>query len=489
MEPNRIIVVDPCDATREVLARRLRAQGHTVDEAADPAQGADMALCSPPSAVVADLWMPSISGIQLCRLLRSEPGTESVAIILCGENDDPRNRFWAEHGGANAYVSKRRTGELVRAIARAIAASPTADGFFCQLGANTVDIRDRIARHLDKALFDSVIASEVRALATAGAFDRLFDLLVQFLSQVGHYRWVAISMGAPERLALHHHPQMGPEAEAEACVALGLPAASDPTWRIADEDATLAPLATAAVVRDIPFGNARLGKIALSPRTAADAEAATTLLSLVARELGGPLRMASFIEEAQQLASTDTLTGLKNRRAFASSMRTELARTRRHGYPLSLILLDIDHFKQINDRFGHGGGDRVLASLGLLLTGGPVRETDLVARWGGEEFVVSYLSTGREGALVAAEHLRSAIERLVIRDDNGEPIRVTASIGLAEHLPGESLESLVDRADRAMYASKVAGRNRVTASDGRDPRAPNETLIKREAERANESLG
>jgi two-component system, cell cycle response regulator len=460
-QPNRVIVVDPCDATRDMLARRLQAQGYTVDGVADPAAGADLALGSPPVAVVADLWMPTISGVQLCRLLRTEPATAEVPIILCGDTDEPRNRFWAERAGANAYVQKRRTGELVRSLARAVAAAPRQDSFFFQLAGGTLDVRDRIARYLDGALFDSVIAAEVRALATCGTFERLFDLFVQFLSQVVHYRWVAVSMDSPDCLGVHHHPALGGAAEIEARAALGLGARGEAV-RIEDEDAFDGDAASPAMVWPIPFGNSNIGKIGLSLRSQDDTKAVAKLLALVARELGGPIRITSLVEESQRLASTDPLTSLLNRRAFGSAMTLEVARSERHGYPLSLALLDVDHFKQVNDRRGHASGDLVLAALGGLLRGGLLRRTDLAARWGGEEFVVAYLSTSQESARVAADRLREAVEGLAIEDAAGVPIPITASIGVAELHPGDTLEALVERADKAMYASKAAGRNRVS---------------------------
>src|SRR5258706_13708935 len=111
-----ILVIDSDKARRRILARRLVSQGHSVEEAGDPSLGAEMALSDPPSAVVADLWMPAISGVQLCRLLRAEPATADVPIILCGDDDEPRSRFWAERAGATAYVLHGRTGELVRAL-------------------------------------------------------------------------------------------------------------------------------------------------------------------------------------------------------------------------------------------------------------------------------------------------------------------------------------------------------------------------------------
>ncbi|MDB4929183.1 MAG: hypothetical protein JWM10_1667 [Myxococcaceae bacterium] len=463
--PTRIILIDPLTATREVLARRLRAQGFDVDEAGDPAVGADMALCEPPDAVVADLWMPGVSGVQICRLLRSEPATAEVPILLCGETDEPRNRFWADRAGANAYLLKRRTGDLVRAIGRAIAAvKPSDSGFFMQLSGESGDIRDRIARQLDAALFDSVLASEVRALATCGDFERLFDLLAQFLSQVTRYRWVAVTTHSPGRTALHCHPAAAATIDAEVRAAVRLPN-HQTARRIEDEDAFDVPACAPVIVRDIPFGNELLGQIALSPCSAAEGEAAASVLSLVARELGGSIRMATLVEESQRVAATDPLTGIMNRRSFGAAVTRELERSRRYGYPFAVALLDVDRFKSINDQRGHGAGDEVLASLGALLSSEVVRKTDFVSRWGGEEFVVAYLSTEEEGAVVAAERLRAAVEAMVVTDEHGERIPVTVSIGLASARPGDTLASLVGRADRAMYASKAGGRNRVTLSE------------------------
>jgi len=126
----RVILIDAHDGTREVLTARLRAQGYEVEPVPDGASGADMALSSPPAAVISDLWLPSISGVQICRLLRSEPATAEVPVILRGERDDPKSRFWAERAGAVAYVAKGRMGDLVRALAKATAAARSGDGFF-----------------------------------------------------------------------------------------------------------------------------------------------------------------------------------------------------------------------------------------------------------------------------------------------------------------------------------------------------------------------
>ncbi len=235
-------------------------------------------------------------------------------------------------------------------------------------------------------------------------------------------------------------------------------------------------MTTSAIVQPVLFGNVPIGKIALSPRCAEDAEAALRLVTLVAKELGGALRVALLVEESQRLAATDPLTGLMNRRAFSDALAVELARSERRPRPLTLLLLDVDHFKMINDGRGHASGDRVLAALGKLLRKTQVRAGDLAARWGGEEFVVAYFDTPLEGAMTASERLRTAIAALQVVDDLGAPFTVTASIGLAELRPGERAEALVGRADRAMYASKAGGRNRVTADVPRRD-APDELPI------------
>ena len=459
LDDRRILLIDPVEDTRGVLARRLRAQGYEVEETSDPVTGADLALCSPPSAVVSELWMPGVSGLQLCRLLRSEPATAEMVIVLSSEVDEPRNRFWADRAGANAYVPKRRTGELVRTLSKAIAQAKPADEFFMQLSGGTVDIRERIARQLDAALVDSVLAAEVRALGTAGSFDRLFDLLVQLMSQVASYRWLAVSLHRDGRLALHHAVGEGETALGEVRGVLGERAPRS-VLRVEDDDAT-AGERTTPLVQPIPFGGELIGTLTLGPSGSGSLENVRPLLALVARELGGPLKMAMLVEESERLASTDPLTGLMNRRSFTRLLSSEIERSRRYGHALSLALIDVDHFKHVNDGRGHAAGDAVLAALGTMLSKRVLRGSDLAARWGGEEFVVAYLSTNGEGAAIAAERLRAEIEALVI-DFEGSRIPVTASIGLTSFLQNESLAELVDRADRAMYRSKSSGRNRVT---------------------------
>jgi diguanylate cyclase (GGDEF)-like protein len=166
---------------------------------------------------------------------------------------------------------------------------------------------------------------------------------------------------------------------------------------------------------------------------------------------------------AEQRAATDPLTGLANRRSVQDTLRRMLAQAARSEASLAAIALDLDHFKRINDRFGHDTGDDVLAATAQALKG-TLRTSDFVGRQGGEEFIVLLPDTGLDGALVAAENLRRSIARLEIP---GLDLPVTASFGVAVY-PEDAVDPglLLRHADRALYAAKEAGRNRVEAAAG-----------------------
>jgi two-component system cell cycle response regulator len=455
-EAKRVILVEPDEGRRAVLAERLRSQGYLVDALPGGAEAAKLALAAPPHAVIADLWMPGVSGVQLCRLLRSELATEEVPIILRGPSDTPRQRFWANRAGAAAYVVKGKIGELVRALDQAIMVAGSGDGFF-QIHPDDVDIRDRISQELDRALYESVLAAEVRALSTCETLPRLFDLFSQFVCQVITYRWLAVVTHDPLRLSVHTHPQLREQALREARQVLGV-GDDVPVSCIEDEDASMQALGPVPMRRELAFGTHDVGCVAIAPVQTEDEDA--VLMDLVAKELGGPIRIVTLVEQTRRLASHDTLTGILNRRAFTSAMEREISQADRVDIDVAFLLLDVDHFKAVNDTHGHHTGDTVLAAVGQLLRNS-VRDYDYAARWGGEEFVVALPHTGREDAMRVAERLRAAIETLPLTTPEGAPLPLTASIGVASRVHGENLHALMERADAAMYSAKKNGRNRV----------------------------
>lgn len=171
--------------------------------------------------------------------------------------------------------------------------------------------------------------------------------------------------------------------------------------------------------------------------------------------------------ELDQLARTDALTGIANRRAFFDMFGVEFRRAKRYGRPLGILMLDLDHFKHVNDRWGHPFGDYVLREIAGAIARN-VRESDLFARYGGEEFALVLPEAGPEQCLAVAEKLRAAVEELALRSegvppDADPPVRLTISIGVAGLPldPEQDEFELIRRADRALYEAKRTGRNRV----------------------------
>ncbi len=177
-----------------------------------------------------------------------------------------------------------------------------------------------------------------------------------------------------------------------------------------------------------------------------------------------------YLARLEHEGITDALTGLYNRRYLDRRLEEEFARAQRHALPLAILLLDIDHFKRINDTYGHPVGDQVLSALGRL-TLKTLRTSDIAARYGGEEFLVIAFSTSADAAAALAERWRQWVEShalaLAGATSPEQAIRVTASVGVAALGPEvDSVRKLVERADQALYRAKQAGRNRVVVDAG-----------------------
>jgi diguanylate cyclase (GGDEF)-like protein len=213
-----------------------------------------------------------------------------------------------------------------------------------------------------------------------------------------------------------------------------------------------------ALSSDEVFSAWKRTAVVVSSATAALCVSLLWLTWVLRRELR---RRHNAEHELAQLAATDALTGLANRRTLDQALRHEWFRAQRSGMPLSLMMIDADHFKAFNDRHGHQAGDEALRSLANVISAHVRRPADLAARYGGEEFSVILAETDSAGARQIAENIRKAVEQLPLVEGADEPMTVSIGISTWTTATDISLESLLFAADKALYQAKENGRNRV----------------------------
>jgi diguanylate cyclase (GGDEF)-like protein len=194
-------------------------------------------------------------------------------------------------------------------------------------------------------------------------------------------------------------------------------------------------------------------------------------------ELAAEIKRREAVErELNRLARTDSLTGLANVRAFEERAASALRSAERYNQPFVVVAIDLDHFKTINDRYGHAAGDEVLVELGRILAANTRRNIDIAARLGGEEFFVLMPQTEHCGGVAFAERMRQEIRNHRFTFD-GQPLSATASLGVAEWVAGETVDATMARADAALYRAKNGGRDRVVAAEGSCPEASVDEVV------------
>ena len=271
--------------------------------------------------------------------------------------------------------------------------------------------------------------------------------------------WEALAGGRQER---PHRTRLALDAVAERVLRLG-PDAFDPTIGFECEDQACFPLVA---------GGSIVGVLGVS-RAASAGRGERPLLAAIAAVLGLAVGHVRLLAESGAYAASDGLTGCSTRACGMRGLDAALERARRARRPVSLVMVDLDDFKSVNDRHGHLCGDAVLAAVGARLRA-ITRRGDLRCRFGGDEFLLVLPATPRDGAARVAEALRREIGRISVRW-HGAPVSASASVGVASGGVGETdARALIARADAALYRAKNAGRNRVCVESGpmRARRAP-----------------
>lgn len=336
--------------------------------------------------------------------------------------------------------------------------------------AGALGVLARVARHLDAALLQATVINTLleRGMA-AGDLDEACRAALQTVGEVIDARFLAVGMAEPDSATVQIILE---EPLSEAAVvairdrligALEMPPGTPVEMKVSGVRGDVEiDLRFAAWVR-LSVRGAR-GVLALAPRDPWQfAEVTGTLLDGLVGHLSLVLDNARLSQRLHELSTLDGLTRLLNRRVIFDRLREELERARRYRLPLSVVLCDLDHFKRVNDTHGHLAGDAVLRE-GAALLRRCLRTTDLLGRYGGEEFLAVLPQVDLDAALQAAERLRGEIEIYPVTLPSGVEVRVTASFGvasLAEQAGKVSGDALITLADRRLYAAKEGGRNRV----------------------------
>ena len=446
----RVLVVDDVELNIKLLEAKLAGEYFEVASADNGPRALDIAGSELPDIILLDVMMPRMDGFEVCRRLKANPRTADIPVVMVTALSDVADRLRGLEAGADDFLTKpvsdialfARVRSLVRMkrmmeelrlreeVCGRFSNSDTAAEAAADVSAARILLIDEqgfaASRIIDTLA--PVSRSVVRAASCAEAQDLLDDSVELVIASL------SMPDGDPLRLVSQ--------------------------WR-ANESSRQLPVLLMADDSELP----RLAKgldlgandylVRPVDRNELLARVRTQLRRKRLQE-----RLRENYHRSLSLALTDDLTGLYNRRYVFAHLSEQLGRVNDGAGETAVLLFDIDHFKQVNDRYGHPAGDKVLRELAERAVR-QVRSVDLVGRLGGEEFVVVMPETSLSGAVVVAERLRLAVanERFVLND--GEALSVTVSIGIAvTGEPDESQDNLLKRADDALYAAKNGGRNR-----------------------------
>lgn len=418
-----ILIADDVIENVRLLKNLLQDTGQVVF-ARNGLEALEQARRHRPDIILLDVMMPELDGYETCRRLKAEPGTRDTPVIFITGADGINDEAMGLSAGAIDYITKPFAPAIVRARVQNHLALVRANAELRQAN-------DALRK------FKAAVDSSSAAVIITDRDARIEYVNAAFVNATGYAPEEAIGQ-TPALLKSEQTPESLYRELRDAIL-------GGANWR-------------GEVQNRNKDGSVRWDDVAVAPVL----DAAGTVTHFVAINSDISLRK-QMEEELRNLATTDALTGIANRRRLMELGEQEMLRAQRAEAPLSVLMMDIDHFKHINDTYGHPAGDAVIQALARLC-GETVRAIDTVGRLGGEEFAVLLPMTDRAGAQEVAERLRARVEASRL-DWEGAPVSFTVSIGVAQIRPeDDSFTALLGTADQALYQAKHEGRNRVAVS-------------------------
>ena len=450
----RILVVDDMATNRKLLEARLSAEYFDVVQAASGAEALAICAAGECDIVLLDVMMPGMDGFEVCRRLKQDSGTHHIPVVMVTALDQPTDRVRGLQAGADDFLTKpideialiARVRSLTRLkiafdeLRGRVEASGSVGASDSLVAMMREDQRDgRILLVEDRPSSATNIKTAFRDVHQIDVEADLQEAL--FKATAGHYDLFIISLGLTGHDGLRLCAQLRSLARTR----------NTPILVITDDDDR------AKLLRGLELGVNDYLKRPID-RDELKARVRTQI-----RQMRYADRLRNDVQASIEMAVIDALTGLNNRRYFETQIGAIVEHAARRGRPVSLMILDIDHFKTVNDTHGHDAGDEVLKSFAAR-TRKVVRANDIVCRFGGEEFVIVMPDTTMNVAALIAERVRHTVEQdpFTVGGEHGA-IPVTVSIGIAERGRDNAPEALYRRADQALYRSKSTGRNKVTA--------------------------
>ena len=478
----RILVADDDQALLSTLTWILKDKGYTVISVPGGQDLLQRLDEEDPDLLMLDIMMPKVDGLQLLKEVKSDERWRYLPVLMISSMPPEDGTVQSLGLGASDFIAKPfRVNELLARVAAHV-----------RIGRTLREARDEAERRKEEAATRAEMVDILHEVTDALAPEEIYHILARRVANVLKITKVSMVLAKPDdetavvvvaaenpmlrnlEIRLQGYPEIKKALATDRPV-LVPDIHSDPLYEEVrkDWDRKGIVVPTRSVIA-VPFslGDRESGVFFLRtmgdepPLTGADLEFAEKVIATAVKAI----EKAYALQTAQSdkdyyhwLATTDPLTGCLNRRALTERLEAELDRVRRYGLATSILMIDLDRFKQINDRWGHLVGDSVLRQVGDVLRR-EVRSVDSVARYGGEEFVVVLPETAAEGALTFAERIRARIEAHDFAEA-GDPVLVTVSIGVAGVGPSESgdPESLIALADAALYRAKNGGRNQVRA--------------------------
>ncbi len=479
-----VLIVDDNPDNLRVLSQMLNIYGYKVRAVTEGALAITAAQASPPDLIMLDVNMPVMDGYDTCLKLKSDERTRSIPVIFLSAMGEVEDKVKAFHVGGVDYVTKPFQIEEVLArlethlsIRRLQVQLESANQ---ELASRLEELSKTQAAEREQRIYAETLRDTVAAINSSLDYKNVLDLILDQLARVVPYDAANIAL-LDENKLVRIRCARGYEKHGvqDYILSLHLPVDYYQNWHILLEtrqyrvipdvlksaEWTVKPeMSWVRSHASAPIVNKGIvtGFINLDSATPGYfSEENAGRLQTFAMYAAIAIDKARLYEEAQRLAITDDLTGLNNRRHLLQLAEHEFERSQRYQRPLSAIMLDLDHFKNINDTYGHPIGDQALRALAHSCRH-HLRSVDILGRYGGEEFLALLPETGCEAAVEAAERIRKQVESQVLSSERG-PVYFTISLGVAtaENYAGFSLENLIKNADDALYEAKRTGRNRV----------------------------